>query len=380
MSARLCRYCTVILTLVCATAVLVGQSKTLDHMYTASKGEIPVLTGSHHLIFQGERDITGYNNHPYLIYHSNRFYAIWSSGFNGGSHTGQRILFATSTDGKSWTPSRTLVSPSEDSYYIARGLWIRGGHLIALGTRCTGENRETNVEALEAYEWDQENEDWKLKAIIGQHITTNFPPTLLPTGEWLLTYRYKKKNRVDGVIIGGNQALDSWHKIPFQGSRQNQFTEANAILRSDGKIAVHLRLNNRASGSGFLYRSLSEDGGRSFTEPVRTDFPDCKSKHFCLKLSNDIYILISNPYTRKTLQVAGSQDGIVFSRESILRYKPIAVRNPGHDKRSSPYTYPHAIERDGYVYIAYSVNRDDIWLTRVSIGEIEQKLGKRNLP
>ena len=74
------------------------------------------------------------------------------------------------------------------------------------------------------------------------------------------------------------------------------------------------------------------------------------------------------------LPVAGSNDGLVFTREAKLRYKPVAVINPGHDKPSSPYTYPHSLEYSGYVYIAYSVNRDEIWLTCVSIKEIEQKL------
>ena len=120
---------------------------------------------------------------------------------------------------------------------------------------------------------------------------------------------------------------------------------------------------------GYLYRAVSRYGGRTFTPPLKTDFPDCGSKHFCLRLSSGHYVLINNPESRKVLQVAGSADGIVFSQAAKLRHEPVALRNPGHDK-GSPYSYPHALEHEGQLYIAYSVNRDDIWISMVPLEEI----------
>jgi hypothetical protein len=71
-----------------------------------------------------------------------------------------------------------------------------------------------------------------------------------------------------------------------------------------------------------------------------------------------------------------SDNGTVFSRTAVLRDNPPAVRNPGHDKSPS-FTYPHAVEHNGWLYIAYSVNRDDISITRVSIDDITGLLGQQ---
>src|SRR5690606_42048351 len=53
----------------------------------------------------------------------------------------------------------------------------------------------------------------------------------------------------------------------------------------DGKNLMALfRDNNR---SGYLYRSFSIDNGRSWSPPVKTDFPDARSKFHGLRRSEE---------------------------------------------------------------------------------------------
>ena len=332
-----------------------------------------MLRGLHSRIFRGEKDTAAYNNHAYIARFENQFFVLWSCGRQGGGQDGQQLRYATSDDGETWSPAAEVMPRPEHGHFTARGLWIREGKLLALAARCTGEGPSTQIEALEAYAWNPDNKAWQPRGPVVEQCTINYPPMHLPSGEWLVPYRFKTNKRVDGVLIGGVQSLDSWRRIPFPGAPLMHFTEANAILRGDGSIAVHFRDNAK---SGFLYRSVSEDGGQSFSPPRKTDFPDCKAKHFCLKLSNGQFILTNNPYSRKELHVAGSSDGRVFTHAAILRNEPTAVRNPGKDKNHSPYTYPHAMEFDGDVYFVYAVYRDDIWITRVSLEELGQTLGR----
>ncbi len=353
-------------------AAMAQKESAVGHMYDVSERTTSVIESDHHLVFRGEKDKSGYNNHAYLAHHDGRFWAMWSCAPRDGGHPGQEVRFATSKDGVEWSESSVLAQPAEGLYSIARGLWVRNGELLALSARCRGKTTQTVVEALEVRRWDENRGTWVKAGEIGEKLINNFAPILTPGGNWLMPYRERELNRVDGVLIGGVKDVGAWQRVKFPGSKHDRFTEADPVIRADGSIAVHLRDNNN---EGFLFRSISTDGGKSFTEPVQTNFPDCKSKHYCFKLNNGIYLLINNPESRKTLRVSGSADGKVFTSTAILRRNPTKTRNPGHDKSPS-FTYPHAIERDGAVYVIYAVNRDDIAITRVPVRTIKKTLGQ----
>ena len=64
------------------------------------------------------------------------------------------------------------------------------------------------------------------------------------------------------------------------------------------------------------FRSISYDFGRNWTKPVKTNFPDARSKFYGLHLKNGKYILISNTNQKKRdpLTIAISDDGILFNK------------------------------------------------------------------
>ena len=331
-----------------------------------------VLPKTDHLVFYGEEDVSGYNNHAYLARYDGLFWAIWSCGARDGGFPGQHVRYATSTNGMDWSAPGLVVPSRSNETYIARGLWVRDGELLALAARGTNEPPNVDILSLDAYRWDGATEEWLHKGVLADRTINNYAPLRLPTGDWLMTYRYRELNRVDGVLVGGVTGIDQGraNDFPNPGDILAQFTEADSTVRADGAVAVHFRDNG---GGRFLYRAVSTNNGATFSAPVQTDFPDCTCKHYCTRLSNGMYILINNPHTRNVLQMAGSPDGEVFTHAARLRYEPVALRYPGHDKGGA-YTYPHAIEHDGYVYAIYAVNRDDIYVSRVWVGDIERLL------
>ncbi len=68
--------------------------------------------------------------------------------------------------------------------------------------------------------------------------------------------------------------------------------------------------------SGYIYRSFSSDDGRTWSQPVRTDFPDARAKFHGAHMSDGRYALVSNshPRRRDPLTLALSDDGMVFDR------------------------------------------------------------------
>jgi predicted neuraminidase len=118
--------------------------------------------------------------------------------------------------------------------------------------------------------------------------------------------------------------------------------------------------------SGYLYRSFSTDNGRTWSNPVRSDFPDARSKFHGLRMSNGKYVLVSNSHFehRQWLTLALSDNGMVFDKLFFL----VEGDRDGVD-------YPHMIEHEGYLYIAHSGGhggrKQSVEVQRVNISDLE---------
>jgi predicted neuraminidase len=128
------------------------------------------------------------------------------------------------------------------------------------------------------------------------------------------------------------------------------------ILPDQNLMAV-FRDNSRG---GFLYRSFSTDDGRTWSEPVQTNFPDATSKIGGLRLSDGRYVLVSNPNPKKRdpLTLSLSEDGMVFTKMLYL------VGDRWID-------YPHVIEHEGHLYIAFAGGKQSVEVLKVSLKDVD---------
>ena len=95
---------------------------------------------------------------------------------------------------------------------------------------------------------------------------------------------------------------------------------------------------------------------------MRTDFPDATSKFFVLRTSRGYYVLVSNsnPKRRDPLTLAISPDGLVFTDLFYL----VGGRH---------IDYPHIIEHDGHLLIAFSGAKQTMEVLKVSLDEIDAR-------
>lgn len=258
-----------------------------------------------------------------------------------------------------------LVGPPREGYaYIARGLWQRDGQLVALyahfkGKGAFGADKELR---LEASVWDKATGQWQPRGLVFDNAINNFPPEKLPSGEWLMTRRDSRFNV--SVLIGGKQGLADWQTFPVVERRQlPKFSPDEPIWwPQPDKTLVGLYRDN--GGSGRLFRSVSTDSGRTWTLPEITNYPNATSKLFSLRLSSGERVLISNANPgigRRELHLALSSDGLTFTRLARL-----AIPSP----RATTFQYPHAIERDGRLLIAFSNKKNQIEVLSVPLTEI----------
>ena len=364
--------------------------------------KLPVIP-SQHSIVHDVRDQEGnrVNQHNYLTFHAGRYWAMWSDGpgvpnkkaaAEKGSHRnvmpqhdkppapGQapnKVFGATSPDGVTWSkPFDIAGEPAAGHGWMARGFWVRDGKLLALASQFEPPDFQGPGLSLQAFELvDAERPTWKHAGLVCDDAINNFPPQKLPTGEWMVSRRNGRWETF--TMIGGVKAIDDWTQIPIVGTagKDGFFKPDEPIWwpLPDGKLVFLFRDNSKG---GFLYRAFSTDDGRSWSEPVQTNFPDATSKFSGCRLSDGRYVLASNPRPgalkpdpkpgsprgypgkRDPLVLSVSPDGLVFRQMGVL----VAGRHVD---------YPHVIEHDGHLFVAFASAKQSCEVLKIKIADLD---------
>lgn len=354
-----------------ATVMLAGDWLPNDpHQIDYQK--LPRVT-SQHVVVSDVRADKGVNQHNYLTFYHGRYFVMWSDGPGIEDRVGQRVKFATSVDAVTWsepqyvTPEPPNSGPGSAHFgtrtdkglrWISRGFWQRDGELLALCSHDEAAGFFGPGLQLRAFRWT--GSEWAGAGLVADNAINNFPPQKIATGDWMMsrrTYDYKKT----GVqfLVGGVKAINDWESIPVLGTSEELSAEEPLWWAlPDDRLVALFRDNRR---SKFLYRSFSDDQGRTWTAPVRTNFPDATSKLFGLRLSDGRFVLISNsnPRARDPLTIAISDDGIVFTKLAWL----VGGRHVD---------YPHAIERDGHLLVAFAGGKQSVEVLRIQLSALSE--------
>lgn len=335
-----------------------------------------------HAVISDVRDLGGraVQQHAYMAYFDGKYWAMWSDGpgdprpgVSPERHRGivpghdlphQRVSYATSADGVHWSPPKDLSGPPRIAGFgwIARGYWERDGDLLALATHYNAPGYRGEGLSLEAFRWDRDLRQWLTQGTVLDDAMNNFPPKKLPSGQWLAT----RRDHVGevSVMIGGVEAFDRWQVFPMAGSAgAEKPEEPEWYTLPDGKNIVGLIRDN--GNSKRLLRVFSNDNGRTWSKMVVTNFPDARSKFFALRTSRGYYVLVSNanPASRNPLTLAVSFDGLIYKHLFCL----IGGRH---------IDYPHAIEQDGHLLIAFSGAKQTMEVLKVSLADLDQFIAK----
>ena len=329
-----------------------------------------------HAVISDVRDRAGkwVHQHAYLAHFDGRFWAMWSDGpgvpkagatadqhrnlVPGHDRPGTRVSYSTSRDGLIWSQPADLSGPPRIEGYgwIARGLWGREAELIALASHFNAPGYAGLGLSLEAFRF--EHGKWVPHGTVLDDSMNNFPPKRLPTGEWMMTRR--DHQRQVSVMIGGTKAFDDWRINPLASYDGNgRPEEPYWYVLPDGKTIVGLIRDN--GGSKRLLRTFSKDSGKTWSKIERTNFPDATSKFYVHRTSRGYYVMVSNsnPRTRDPLTLAISADGRVFTKLFWL----IGGRH---------IDYPHIIEHDGNLLIAFSGAKQTMEVMKVALDDLEQ--------
>ena len=179
------------------------------------------------------------------------------------------------------------------------------------------------------------------------------------------------KNRVDDPatrawVLRSTDGGDSWQLVTQAYDGVHAFNETELIQLPDGRVLAMIRAFGGGVGPlfdrGFLWQTVSEDRGRTWSKPVRTDiwgYPP----HLLLTKEGDV--LCTYGYRRLPfgIRVCFSRDGGKTwdtENEAILRYDALP-HGPGPGRGAAgDLGYPRTVQlRDGTFLTAYYITLGD---------------------
>ena len=337
--------------------------------------ELPLAKGRTSTVFRGESGASGFNLHSYLAWHDGQFFAMWSSARVGEEDPDQFLRYAVSKDGHTWSKSETLAAdpdgPDGPQRWIARGFVTSGGKLHALGAlvrSATYGQRGKGVVwdglQLMRYTWD--GKKWTASGVFADDCMNNFAP-LRVSGLWYMPCRDKNMS----LFVAASDTMGNpWRRIQIDESAPFHRLDEPTIYQA-ADMTVHMVIRDGAR-SGKLVRSISRDGGKTWSKPVHTNYPDATSKNFTGRLSNGAFILINNPDTksRDPLAISVGKDGWTFGRPLAVAKNAPERRFAGRAKGNRSLQYPHALEHGGSLWVIYSTNKEDIEVTEIRVADL----------
>lgn len=326
-----------------------------------------------------------YSHHPYLTYFKGRFIAIWSNGMKDEDDPGQRVAVATSVDFRNWSKVESLAEPgmgadSVRNILTAAGFYEYSGKLTAYYGSYTRNRTDTRLYAITT----DDGIHWSSPVDLQIPVIPNHAPCRIDNGRLIICGNFSFPYSDDPVGLGpwmmsgfypqemGNVSDNPWSfwKISKGLELPVHLCEGSFFQTEDHVLHMLLR-SAGSTWDGYLWLTESSDFGLSWSRPVKTSFPDNDHKFHFGRLSDGRYYYVGCPVSfprerRSPLVLSFSNDGKQFREHYIVADSPYTRRSEGRYK-AGQYGYPSTFEKDGFLYIIASRQKEGIEVLRVNL-------------
>lgn len=309
-------------------------------------------------------------------------YCQWQSSATDEDSPDTRVIYSRSRDGINWTAPMELAESYREGYSSSGGWWVAGDTLVAyvnvwpvdLSPRGGFAYYKTSVDGLN---WSELK---PVRMADGGAVNGIFEqdPHTLPDGRIINAVHFQPGLVAKPVYTDDPSGVRGWKtgsytSMPRTGDASREM-EPSWFRRADGGAVMIFRDQN---SSYVKLASLSTDRGQTWSSTVTTNMPDSRSKQSAGNLPDGTAFIVGNPVNtnrRSPLVVTLSADGQNFNKAFLLRAGGVelqALRYPGKAKTLG-YSYPKSMIHNGYLYVAYSVNKEDVQYTRVPVSGLNQ--------
>ena len=359
------------------------------------------LAGERTCLYDAALNEWRFCHHPALGAFGNRLFAMWSNGPNGEDELGQRVMYASSEDGRRWSTPRILCEAFEgrrmQRVLTAAGFHACGGKLAAYIGAYEYRSLEETTDRSGRTRQGRDCVETALYAMVtqdGEHfcapmdlqvpICPNYGPQPLQSGRLLLTGNWAHAYTDDPFGLTGwtlrgfcrdtgllekpvrDDPSYFWRVSRAMGL-EGALCEGAYLQGADGVI----HMLHRSYGQ-WLFESDSADGGETWSHPEMTRFPNGNSKFFLGRLPDGRCIYIGNPALnadRCPLVLSIAEADMRFERHYLLESQPTRRKFNGFAK-GGMYAYPHALCHGDSLYVIYSLWKEDVYVLRIPLADL----------
>ncbi len=340
-------------------------------------------------IFHAEDNTNKYANHPQITWFKGYYYVNWKSTPRD-ENSGESVTWISrSADGINWSaPVEPL--PNLPGPYSGGGWWTNGDSLACMMLYQNPLQPGSPKGTIASITTDGQNWSQPL---------TLFPDTIASAGPQLLSNGrmvFEGHGFVDFLGDGNkdtmatriwytdspNNILGPWIEadLPLYPGRRDvgtyyegYGTEPSIYERPDGTLVMAMRHAEGPEDRTYrIWVSVSHDNGETWTEPYITNFPDSSNMQLAGNLPDGTAYIVNTPnlsLDRIPMTISLSDDGVLFDRAYLVRGVPPEQRYDGESKTLG-YSYPGSVIHDGYLWISYATNKEDVEVTRIPLSSL----------
>ena len=351
---------------------------------TTPQENLPSVIGARHTeVFHATAGGWTYNHHVDLAAWKGKLYLAWDACEKDEDVGISRELYSTTADGVHWSPP-ALLFPQGLSTALRMYFYVApSGRMLAIAglrksAQTTAEAKKDGLIVREVRA-DHSLGDvytlWKPDGADDAKLPPGFDASsdagFVEACRQLLANKPFLEQQDYGMLLGERRM--KWHDVANwssnEPSREHFFRFGKAMCfyhRADGALVALMKWG---------WVMTSRDEGETWSPPIRpATLITGMAKIWGQKTSTGKYVLFYNPDAEKRfpLVMVQGNDGITFGDMRIVNGDVLPIRFPGLYKVPGP-QYVRGISewssdgtwKDDGIWIAYSVGKEDIWVTRV---------------
>jgi hypothetical protein len=347
-------------------------------------GQFKGIPTSRSVIYRGDEQSWAYSHHQTVTKFKDKYVAAWSNGFLHEDYIGQEVHYASSDDGQSWSEPSILVSTpvesklvrnnggfyaSDDALYCYVGVGKDYGREVSPPGMQTIKDQHIRLDVYKTTDL----ENWTCSENICPDIYLFEGPRLTPGGKLMCCGFALTDDH--GMVLIWDDATDPAappRVVDIAPSPDGVFPiQGTWYQTDDGRIWMYQR---DSTMSGYLALTWSDDEGETWSDLLRTNFPNTFSRAYAGRLNDGRCYIVGNNYNRfldrEHLLIALSDDGYTFDRQYTVIEGQTTRRINGRHKEDG-FHYPSCCTDDDKLIIIYSVNKEDIEVITLDTRQID---------
>ena len=357
----------------------------LFHPQAPALGLQPAPGTQHATVFAPAPGQGLFNNGAVPVAFKGRLYVQWQSSARDEDSADTRVLYSHSDDGLHWSAPQPLAPTGDGGTMHSNGGWWSDGQTLVAYINVWPTGFQSGDGGWTEYMLSRDGMHWsapaRLTAADGTPVegVIEQDPHALADGRIIAAFHVRPGMIATPFFSDDPLGVSGWRRgamanLAHEG-RVSRELEPSLFLRrgDDGAECAVMVFRDQASS----YRQLASescDRGEHWSTPALTAMPDARAKQRAGILPGGAAFLVNAPNAgrvRIPLAVTVSDDGRVFDRSYLLRGRDglPPLRHEGRYKRPG-FHYPKSTLWNGFLYVAYAVNKEDIAITRVPLASL----------